>query len=290
MPGRLLKELFDCSSRRFRFSPIAHLKAHDTIAPNVRNYPVKILFLILLLAPAGNGFAQMTLISASRTIAVSGSADAGGPGGASTYSQTQSPSSQFAPFNSMVTSNASALNPGAGPQGLDVSAMANSRASQDSTISSSQFSVRTDVLSQTSSLLPTWPGTCRGEASSTFEVRFKVASLQTYELTLDRSRFAHSFPTIEATFTLSPVDGESILYLPLSQFSNGQTFTGTLDPNVTYRLNLFLSTISTTPDPFGELGTVSADLTFTVVPEPSSLVLLGLALGTFASIRLARRR
>lgn len=250
---------------------------------------MKNLLIVFLIFCARLLHAQMSFVSESRYITASGYANAyAPPATGSVYSETRVPSVPYGGFSDTVSSNAQSFSPGTGPFGLDVSAIASSSARQQSTITSSQLSVHSHVQSQSSSLLSAWGGDCRGQGISFFEVTFTVPEFLTYELTLDRTRFSHSFPSLESTCSLTPFGESAILNLPLSFFSNGQVFSGTLDPSKTYTLSFFTSTVSTIPDPFGELGSLTADLTFTVVPEPSSLLLLSLAFGGFFIYRLKR--
>lgn len=245
-----------------------------------------IVFLIFCARPL---HAQMNFVSEFRYITASGYANAyPPPAPGSVYSETRLPLAIYGGFSETVSSNAESFSPGTGPYGLDVSAIASSSARQQSTITSSHVSVHSHVQSQSSSLLSAWGGACRGEGISFFEISFTVPESLAYELTLDRTRFAHSYPSLQSACTLTPYGESPILNLPLSYFSNGQVFSGTLDPGKIYTLSLFTSTVSTTPDPFGELGSLTADMTFTVVPEPSSFLLLGLTLGGFFIYRFKR--
>jgi hypothetical protein len=243
------------------------------------------MLLLWQMLPA-RGLAGIYLLSEDRMVKVFGSASAS-PTVQETYSQSQGPDAPFTTFSGQISSNAGAYSFGTGAYGLDVSAYSSSRAFQQSSVSAAGFSFHSDVIAQTWSQLPTWGGSCLGVAESSFLVTFNVTEAQPFVLNFNRFMFAHDYPFVDVSCTLESQDGV-LLDLPRTFPLYGQTFSGMLEPGNTYSLSICLKTIAGIPDPLGELGVASADLTFSLVPEPAAGLLLGLGLLSLALRRRSR--
>ena len=248
---------------------------------------MKKLVSVLVLVGLGLGHADAAiyLVSETRSVSASGSVDAG-PGTASSYYVSQGPSVPFSAFSANVSSNAGAYSYGTGPYGLDVSAYASSFASQQSDVSANGFHFYSQVLAQTWSQLPTWGGFCQGIGESTFYVTFGVTDTTPFELTFNRNVFVHDNASALASCILLSPNGTLIDLSPMQY--NGVTYAGILQANTIYTLNVLLHTEANWPDPLGELGSVNGSINLSLVPEPSSIALLGIGLAGFVAMRRKR--
>lgn len=228
---------------------------------------------IVLFACVAPSYAGIYFISDGRSVSASGHANSGQ--GTADFQRSDLPNPSFSDFATTVNSNAASYSAGTGPNGLDVSAYSSSIALQRSSVSSSGFYMYSHVAAQTWSDLPTWGGVCGAVAESIFSITFSVAEMHGFELSFDRSFFAHDYPNLIATCSLSSLESGLIFEVPTSPLG-GELYTGTLLPDQTYTLDILLRASAGLPDPLSELGIVTAEMYFNIVPEPSTFALLSL--------------
>ena len=233
-----------------------------------------------LLAARSAAAQAFNWLADQRSVNVSGWAQAA-PDPTTNYLNGQGSLTPFADFTGNASGGVNAYSVGTGPYGLDVSASAQSQASQDSLLTPTQLLVSASVRATTASLLPTWGGSCDAEAQSLLEISFSVSSPLEYNLSASKNLYVIGVGSIDFGCNLSSVN-QGVIWSGFDTFS--QPVSGMLVSGDLYTIQVLLDARTSTPDPLGTDVHVGMDVAFTIIPEPSSIWLLVMALaGLFVS-------
>lgn len=135
-------------------------------------------------------------------------------------------------------------------------------------------------------------GNGNGDASSGYQVSFTVSSPLAFQMSVSNFNFAAPYGGevgFNYTFTLSSANQGFIGgWSSGGEIPNpgGSTFTGILEPGDIYTFQDFIETGGQVEDPNSETGAVGADVTLSLVPEPSAVWLFGIGVVAFGALRM----
>jgi hypothetical protein len=242
----------------------------------------------ILLVPASKLSAQTIYwLSDSRYVSVSGYAQTP-PDPASNYSSNGVPSAPFANFQATVSGAADVTSTSADDHGWHGHTAVDSYASQNSKVTSTGVHFNSTVFAVSGGYGP-WEITqlCHAGADSWFQVTFRVDQSVEWNLFADRTGTPHG--NISFGWNLTSAQDGSILGPSLYDSNGKRYYAGWLESGDIYTLQFALHAESEAPGlPFGSLSDVGIESTFAIVPEPSSGLLLGLALTTMIWLRRQR--
>jgi len=238
--------------------------------------------MVLTLLTAGSVRAQLTFLSDSRSVSVSGWVQDADGNVSQSYTQSQNPSASFASFAGNVSGNAS------GPY-YNNTIYSGSSASQNSSLTSAQISYSASVGAYQSYPAPF--GHLYSDAGSTFSVSFSVSSPIQFSLTDDQ----HNWNPADAGESLilsSSTHGTIVTGPSLDPTGSGtDQYSGVLEPDQIYTLQISLTAQDYySPNAYQGFDVLLNTPQLLPVPEPSSSLLLATGAVVTGLIALRRKR
>jgi PEP-CTERM motif-containing protein len=231
--------------------------------------------------------ASVQLISADRHANVS--ALAGAQEGSESSSKARKAKS-FIDFHADITAMAQWMDvdppfPGGTPE----QALADANATQDSTLSTTDFFFHSFIRVQASGNNAGPFEEVNADALSFFQVSFSVSTPIVFNLSFfdERDYIFAEGGTYDKTFDLTSALFGSILGPPVDTVDQTTYYSGLLLPGDTYTLLVSQHANTTIPDPLGSdvFNLLEAHMTFSDVPEPSALLSLLIGLGLLLLVR-----
>jgi hypothetical protein len=234
---------------------------------------VRIAFLLGMVCVPACALQGQTIywLSDTRYVSVSGNAQTP-PGNPAAYAYSQNSAPGVPGFSGNQSGAADVTGPGPNESGGTPRAHADSAANQYSELNGSGLSFNAFVSAITGGWNSGSPELCYAEAISSLQVSFSVAVASSWTMTVDCLPYGNA----ALSWDLISAEHGSVLGDPLSW--GPRTYGGQLLPGDIYTLNFYLAATSNTPNPFGHLSSASQTITFSVVPEPSTGLLLGVGL------------